>query len=63
MTSNMTTYYRAKEYRDFPDGTVLVKNELLTPREKEKSRYPDHWFERIEVDREETYWFFGARFV
>ena len=56
-------YYKAKEYHDFPDGTVLVKNELLTTKEKEKSGYPDHWFEQINVDKSETYWFFGARFV
>lgn len=54
-------YYKVKEYHDFSDGTVLVQNELLTS--KEKGNYPEHWFEPVEVKKEDIYWFFGARFA
>lgn len=56
-------FYRANEYRDFSDGTVLVKNELLTEKEKVSSGYPEAWFTPVEVKKSETYWFFGARFA
>lgn len=56
-------YYRVKEYKDFSDGTVLIKNELLTEREFQKTGYPENWFEIVNVLAKETYWFFGARFA
>lgn len=56
-------FYKVKEYRDFSDGTVLIKNELLTKREKDKKGYPDEWFIPVQVKKSETYWFFGARYA
>ena len=64
------TYYRVrKEYDQFPqnpsvrDGNILVANELFT--ESEFNKLPFVYagaFERIEIPKSQTYWFFGARF-
>lgn len=63
-------YYRVrKEYDNFPqnpkvhDGNILVANELYT--EAEFNKLPFVYagaFERIEIPKSQTYWFFGARF-
>ena len=63
-------YYRVrKEYDNFPknpkvrDGNILVAEELYT--EKEFNELPFVYagaFERVEIPKTETYWFFGARF-
>ena len=64
-------YYRVrKEYDNFPqnprihDGNILVGGELFT--EKEFNKLPYVYagaFERIDIPRNSTYWFFGARFA
>ena len=56
-------YYKVNRYKDFSDGTVLVEGELLTKKEKDRYNYPDHWFTVVNVEEDQTYWFFGARFV
>ena len=56
-------YFRVKEYHDFHDGRVLIKGELVTRRVLEKHKYPREWFEEILVNLDDTYWFFGARFM
>ena len=63
-------YYRVrKEYDNFPqnpriyDGNILIAEELFT--EKEFNKLPYIYagaFERIDIPRNSTYWFFGARF-
>lgn len=63
-------YYRVrKEFDNFPqnprihDGNILVGGELFT--EKEFNKLPYVYagaFERIDIPRNQTYWFFGARF-
>lgn len=63
-------YYRVqKEYDQFPqnpkvrDGNILVANELYT--EKEFNKLPFVYagaFERVEIPKNKTYMFFGARF-
>ena len=63
-------YYRVrKEYDQFPqnprihDGNILIAEELFT--EKEFNKLPYVYagaFERIDIPRNQTYWFFGARF-
>lgn len=63
-------YYRVrKEYDQFPqnprihDGNILIAEELFT--EKEFNKLPYVYagaFERIDIPRNSTYWFFGARF-
>lgn len=65
------TYYRVrKEYDNFPrnprmrDGNILIGGELYT--EKELNKLPYIYtgaFERVEVPKSQTYWFFGARFA
>lgn len=59
----MTTYYKVNRYKDFRDGSVLVEGELLTKKEKDRYNYPDHWFTVITAEEDQTYWFFGARFI
>ena len=44
-----------------PDG-ILIARELYTPRERERLAMREEFFERVEVSRKKTYWFFGARF-
>lgn len=42
----------------------LVAHELYTKSERNKMiKVPDGAFERIEVPKTQTYWFFGARFA
>lgn len=48
-------------YQIKPDG-ILVGNELYTPKEREKIANTDKYFEKVEVSKRKTYWFFGARF-
>ena len=64
-------YYRVREqYDNFPknpkvrDGNILVGGELYT--EKEFNKLPfvcAGAFERVEIDKKNTYMFFGARFA
>jgi hypothetical protein len=63
-------YYRVrKEYDNFPknpkvhDGNILVGEELYT--EAEFNKLPFVYagaFERVEIPKSQTYWFFGVRF-
>lgn len=63
MKRRKSRFFKVKEYHDFSDGRVLVKRELISEREIEKYKYPREWFEEVIVDTEDTYWFFGARFM
>ena len=64
-------YYRVREqYDNFPknpkvrDGNILVGGELYT--EKEFEKFPFVYagaFERVEIPKKDTYFFFGARFA
>ena len=63
-------YYRVrKEFDNFPqnprihDGNILIGEELFT--EKEFNRLPYVYagaFEKVDIPKNKTYWFFGARF-
>ena len=63
-------YYRVrKEFDNFPqnprihDGNILIGGELFTEKEFNKLSYVYAGaFERIDIPRNQTYWFFGARF-
>ena len=65
------TYYRVREqYDNFPkdpkvrDGNILVGGELYT--EKEFNKLPYVYagaFEKVEIPKKATYFFFGARFA
>lgn len=62
-------YYRVrKEYDQFPknprvrDGNILVADELYTTAEFNKLPFVYAGaFERVEIPKSKTYWFFGAR--
>ena len=63
-------YYRVrKEFDNFPqnprihDGNILIGGELFT--EKEFNKLPYVYagaFEKVDIPKNKTYWFFGARF-
>lgn len=65
------TYYRVREQYDnlqknpkVRDGNVLVGGELYT--EKELNKLPYIYagaFEKVEIPKKDTYFFFGARFA
>lgn len=46
-----------------PTGLYMVANELLTEREKNMYCNHDKHYEVVEVPKNKTYWFFGARFA
>jgi len=57
-------YYKALDDRyDYFTGNALVKNELITPRERNtKYRYiSDRFFSVVNVKKTETYFNFGVR--
>lgn len=64
-------YYRVREqYDNFPkdpkvrDGNILVGGELYTEKEFEKLPYVYAGaFERVEINKKDTYFCFGARFA
>ena len=65
----MIYYQVRKEYDNFPknpkvhDGNILIGGELYT--EKEFNRLPYIYagaFDKVEVPKNKTYMFFGARF-
>ena len=64
-------YYRVREqYDNFPknpkvkDGNILIGGELYTEKEFEKLPFVyAEAFERVEIDKKNTYMFFGARFA
>ena len=43
------------------DG-ILIGNELYTPRERERIALSDKFFEIVNVPKNHSYWFFGARY-
>lgn len=64
------TYYRVrKEFdqkRKHPmnprNCDFLIAHELYTESERKQLKITDEAFERIEIPKTQTYWFFGARF-
>ena len=60
------TYYKVKpqfdNYRRH-DGSIWVANELYTATELARFKASPHMFDRVEVSKRKTYWFFGARFA
>ena len=60
------TYYRVvkQDVFDYSTEYTTIKNELLTPKERER-KFPSlsaKCFEKVDVSRARTYWFFGSRF-
>ena len=64
------TFYRVKKKFDnhcknpkIHNGDILVGNELYTEKERKKLKYvSDEAFDIVEIPKNRTYWFFGARF-
>lgn len=58
-------YYKVKsEYdqRQRRDGSILIENELYTPREKEYFAISDQAVDPVQVSKRSVYFSFGARF-
>lgn len=65
-------FYRVKpefdNFRAVSNGTgegrfdILVGNELYTEKERNRLANSDKCFDVVEVKKNQTYWFFGARF-
>ena len=58
-------YYKAiKDGYDYFNKNALIKNELLTTKERNSkvSRLPDSYFQIIEIPKTKVFWSFGARF-
>ena len=68
------TYYRVKPEYDNKvrytwnnhgqgvSNSILIANELYTPREYAKIANYHGWFEKVEIKKSNIYFFFGARF-
>ena len=59
------TYYRIKKEYDNKrrnDGSIFVEGELYTRSEAHKYNIPKEYYEEVNVSKNDTYWFFGARF-
>ena len=59
------TYYKVKpefDQKKRRDGSILIANELYTPREKERFNISDKAVGPVQVSRKAVYFFFGARF-
>ena len=59
------TYYKVKpefDQKKRRDGSILIANELYTPREKERFNISDKAVDPVQVLRKAVYFFFGARF-
>lgn len=58
-------YFRVKKEYDNVrrnDGDILVQNELYTEREVDRFKIPQKYLAVVNVRKNDTYWFFGARF-
>ena len=59
------TYYKVKAKYDQKarkDGSFFVENELYTKTEMKKYSIPMEYVEPVELKRNDTFFFFGARF-
>lgn len=59
---NKTRYTWNNKHQGVSNG-ILVANELYTPSEFRKIANCKSWFEEVEVNKNKTHWFFGARFA
>lgn len=63
-------FYRVKPEFDqqhhnpkIADGNIYIKNELYTAKEVARKKLNLRFLESVEVKKNKTYWFFGARFA
>lgn len=45
------------------DGSILVADELYTPKEVEQFKIKPQFYEVVEVPKDKVYYMFGARFA
>ena len=58
-------YYKViKDGYDYFNKNAIVKNELLTTKERNSkvSHLPDSYFQIIEIPKTKVFWSFGVRF-
>ena len=58
---NKTRYKWNNHHQGVPDS-ILIANELYTPKEFKKLANCPEWFEVVEISKRSVYWLFGARF-
>lgn len=56
------TRYKWNNHRQCVPDSILVANELYTPKEFEKLAMSPAWFDKVNISKKRTYFFFGARF-
>lgn len=59
-------YYKVKpefDQKKRRDGSILIANELYTPREKERFNISNKAVDPVQVSRKTVYFCFGARFA
>lgn len=59
-------YYKVKpefDQKKRRDGSILIANELYTPREKERFNISNKAVDPVQVSRKAVYFCFGARFA
>ena len=65
MATKKYIYYRVKlQYDGYKraDGGELVRSELYTQKEIERLNIPIKYLDKVEENKADIYWFFGARF-
>lgn len=58
-------YYKVKpecDQKKRHDGSILIANELYTPKEKERLEISDKTVNPVQVSKRSVYFSFGARF-
>ena len=56
------TRYTWNNHRQGVSNGILIANELYTPKEFEKLAMCPAWFDKVNISKRRTYFFFGARF-
>lgn len=55
--------FRKPMKRNAPNFDIYIANELYTKKEAEQQKLNLGYMEAIEIPKNKTYWFFGARFA
>lgn len=58
---NRTRYTWNNKHQGVPNS-ILIAHELYTAKEFQKIANCPEWFEKVEISKKRTYFFFGARF-
>lgn len=57
------TRYKWNNHRQGVPDSILIANELYTPKEFERLANCPAWFELVEIPKSKIYFCFGARFA